>query len=112
MCFWPPMGTEAVEVYRRELGQVDLVILDLTMPRLNGRDACKELARIDPRVRVLLSSGFAPDAAGAVHEPGVRGFVAKPYRPGELAAAVQAALRSRATKSLVLASLTSCAGSP
>jgi two-component system cell cycle sensor histidine kinase/response regulator CckA len=86
-------GQEAVDIYQRELGQVDLVILDLTMPRLNGRDACKELARIDPRVRVLLSSGFAPDTAGAVLEAGVRGFVAKPYRPADLAAAVMAALQ-------------------
>jgi PAS domain S-box-containing protein len=85
-------GEEAVDLYRRELGLVDLVILDLTMPRLNGRDACRQLARIDPTVRVLLSSGFAADAAAATKEPGVRGFVAKPYRPADLVAAVRAAL--------------------
>jgi hypothetical protein len=82
-------GEEAVEAYRREPGRVDLVILDLTMPRLNGRDACRQLVQMDPNVRVLLSSGYAPDTAGAVQEPGVKGFVAKPYRPGDLAAAVK-----------------------
>jgi PAS domain S-box-containing protein len=82
-------GEEAVEVYRSEPGRVDLVILDLTMPRLSGRDACRRLVQIDPNVRVLLSSGYAPDTAGAVQEPGVKGFVAKPYRPGDLAAAVK-----------------------
>ena len=82
-------GEEAVEAYRREPGRVDLVILDLTMPRLNGRDACRQLVQIDPNVRVLLSSGYAPDTAGAVQEPGVKGFVAKPYRPADLAAVVK-----------------------
>jgi two-component system cell cycle sensor histidine kinase/response regulator CckA len=85
-------GAEAVEVYRRELGRVDLVILDLSMPRLNGRDACRQLIQIDPQVRVLLSSGYAPDTAGAMEEAGVQGFVAKPYRPADLAAAVRTAL--------------------
>jgi CheY-like chemotaxis protein len=88
-------GQEAVEVYRRELGHVDLVVLDLSMPRLGGREACRQLARIDPQVRVLLSSGFASDTAGAVQEPGVRGFVAKPYRPADLTAAVRTALADR-----------------
>jgi PAS domain S-box-containing protein len=81
-------GQEAVEMYRRELGRVDLVILDLSMPRLNGRDACRQLTQIDPHVRVLLSSGFAPDTAEAMREAGVKGFVAKPYRPADLVAAV------------------------
>jgi PAS domain S-box-containing protein len=85
-------GQEAVDLYQRELGRVDLVILDLSMPRLNGRDACRELIRIDPLVRVLLSSGFAPDTAGAIEEPGVKGFVAKPYRPADLTAAIKTVL--------------------
>jgi CheY-like chemotaxis protein len=88
-------GEEGVAVYRQEAGRVDLVILDLSMPRLGGRDACRQLARIDPRVRVLLSSGFADDPAGMAAEPGVCGFVAKPYRPADLATAVKAALAEK-----------------
>jgi PAS domain S-box-containing protein len=85
-------GEEAIEVFQREMGRVDLVILDLTMPRLSGRDACRRLIEIDPHVRVLMSSGYASDTAGAIREAGVRGFVAKPYRPADLAAAVRSAL--------------------
>ena len=85
-------GQDAVELYHRELGHVDLVILDLSMPRLNGRDACRQLIGIDPKVRVLLSSGFAPDTAGAILDPGVKGFIAKPYRPAELTASVRTVL--------------------
>jgi PAS domain S-box-containing protein len=88
-------GQEAVDVFRREQGHIDLVILDLTMPRLSGRDACRELARLDPNVRVLLSSGYAADQAGALGEAGVRGFVGKPYRPADLTAAVRAALDAK-----------------
>jgi CheY-like chemotaxis protein len=85
-------GREAVDVYRREAGRIDLVVLDLTMPRLSGRDACRQLAALDPGVRVLLSSGFAADQAASEREAGVCGFVSKPYRPADLAAAVRAAL--------------------
>jgi two-component system, cell cycle sensor histidine kinase and response regulator CckA len=88
-------GQEGVDVYRREKGRIDLVILDLSMPRLNGRDACRQLTQIDPNIRVLLSSGYAEDTAGATRDPGVRGFVPKPYRPAELTAAVRAALNGR-----------------
>jgi PAS domain S-box-containing protein len=88
-------GREAVEEYRRAAGRIDLVILDLTMPRLSGRDACRRLAALDPGVRILLSSGFAADEAAAAREAGVRGFISKPYRPAELAAAVRAALDAR-----------------
>jgi PAS domain S-box-containing protein len=86
-------GDEAVEAYRRE--RPDLVILDLTMPRMNGRDACRQLSGIEPSVRVLMSSGFSADTADALREAGVRGFVAKPYRPADLAAAVRSALDAR-----------------
>lgn len=88
-------GEEAVAVYRRELGHIDLVVLDLMMPRMDGREACRELMRIDPRVRLILSSGFTSDPVDEAAEPGVRGFVAKPYRPSDLAAAVKAALAEK-----------------
>jgi PAS domain S-box-containing protein len=88
-------GQEAVEAYRREAGRIDLVILDLSMPRLSGRDACRQLVALDPAVRVLLSSGYAADQAASVQEAGVRGFVGKPYRPAGLAAAVRAALDAK-----------------
>lgn len=87
-------GEEVIETYRREGQTIDLVILDLTMPRINGRDACRALRQINPNVRVLLSSGFSDEQSGAEREPCVRGFVAKPYRPNELAVAVAAALKA------------------
>jgi two-component system, cell cycle sensor histidine kinase and response regulator CckA len=80
-------GAEAVAVYRRQAG-ADLVVLDLTMPKLSGREALRELRRLDPEVSVLLASGYAAEAAGEE----VAGFVPKPYGEKELARAVRQAL--------------------
>jgi len=85
-------GAQAVKIYEREKQRIDLVILDLTMPELSGRDALRRLAGIDPRVPVLFASGYsAEDIAGLQHGP-ILGFIAKPYQPEELARTVRLAL--------------------
>jgi PAS domain S-box-containing protein len=85
-------GQEAVEIFEREHEGVDLVLMDLTMPRLSGQDAFQEMRRIDPRVRVLFASGYSSEHVAVPNQQGVLGFISKPYRPHELAAAVRAAL--------------------
>jgi PAS domain S-box-containing protein len=85
-------GVEALELYRRERGRINLVILDLTMPRLSGIDTLRQLTQVDPEVAVLLSSGYSPDQLPEMGRNGVRGFVNKPYRPQDLTAAVRSAL--------------------
>jgi PAS domain S-box-containing protein len=86
-------GAEAVEIYRRQPHTIDLVILDLSMPRLSGSETLRELRQINPGVRVLISSGYSSDEnLRAVEREGVLGFVAKPYRPAEFARQVRAAL--------------------
>ncbi len=84
-------GVEAVEVYRREMGRIALVILDRTMPRLSGSDALVQLRQIDPEVRVVFSSGYSADQTGS--EAGdVQGYVNKPYQPQELGNTVRSIL--------------------
>jgi PAS domain S-box-containing protein len=85
-------GQEAVETFMREPGAIDLAILDVTMPRLSGREAARQIVAIRRGVRMLLASGYAADTQSVLLEPGVRGFISKPYRPSELARAVRAAL--------------------
>jgi PAS domain S-box-containing protein len=83
-------GVEAVEVFGREHTSVDLVILDVTMPRMSGRDVYRHLVQIAPAARVLFSTGYsAEDIAGL---NGAMGLLSKPYRPAELLAAVRDAL--------------------
>jgi CheY-like chemotaxis protein len=79
-----------VEVFDRERANVDLVILDVTMPRMSGRDAYRELVRLDPDARVLFSTGYSAEELAELD--GAVGLLNKPYRPDELLAAVNEAL--------------------
>jgi PAS domain S-box-containing protein len=85
-------GLQAVEIYQREKDHIDLVILDLAMPRLTGDDAFRRLIAIDPNVRVLLSSGYFPEDL-SIAEGQVLGFINKPYRHEELLSTIRAALQ-------------------
>jgi PAS domain S-box-containing protein len=83
-------GAEAVEVFRREHERIDLVILDVMMPRLSGRDAFRQMTAIVPNIRVLFSTGYSSEELTELD--GAVGLLTKPYRPQELLAAVEAAL--------------------
>jgi PAS domain S-box-containing protein len=73
-------GQEAVDLYREHGDDIALVILDLTMPRLNGEEALHHLRAIDPGVRVILSSGYSEqDIAERFAGKDLAGFVTKPY---------------------------------
>jgi CheY-like chemotaxis protein len=79
-------GQEAVEIYRRNPGQIDLVLLDMIMPTMSGAEAFFLLKTIDPGVKVLLSSGYvSEDEIQEVLNAGAVGFLRKPYRMADLA---------------------------
>ncbi len=85
-------GMQAVNLYRDERDRIDLVILDLTMPRLSGRDAYRQLLQIDPEVQVLFASGYSAEHITEREYGRILGFVSKPYRPEDLAHTVRMAL--------------------
>jgi len=85
-------GAEAVELYAREKDQIDLVVLDLTMPKLSGQDALAQMREINPNVHVVFASGYSADYVGNSEEWGILGFINKPFLPKDLANAVRAAL--------------------
>ncbi|MEO5719639.1 MAG: response regulator [Chthoniobacterales bacterium] len=73
-------GIEALEVYRRLGPQIDLVLLDYFLPVMDGDAVFDELKAIDPKVRVVLSSGFGEQAKiGSMLARGLCGFIPKPY---------------------------------
>lgn len=86
-------GIEAVRLHREHRSEIDLVVLDLSMPRKGGEEAYREMRALDPDVRVLLSCGYDEQAAGSMLSPdNLAGFLAKPFGMEELGAAVRRAL--------------------
>jgi CheY-like chemotaxis protein len=86
-------GLEALEVYRENPGSIDLVILDMVMPELDGHRAFFKLREINPEARVLLSSGYvSEDDVRDVLQAGAAGFLRKPYRMVDLARKVRSIL--------------------
>ncbi|RCK75966.1 MAG: PAS/PAC sensor hybrid histidine kinase [Candidatus Ozemobacter sibiricus] len=82
-------GQEAVETFRELWRQIDLVILDLIMPRMAGRETFHAMRTIDPAVRVLVASGFSDEAtARQIIQDGALGFLQKPFQLNELASKV------------------------
>ncbi|MCG3119641.1 MAG: Sensor histidine kinase RcsC [bacterium] len=87
-------GEEALRLFSERHHEIALVILDMVMPRLSGREVFRRLQAINPEVRVLLSSGYSADGdAQAILHEGIIGFVQKPYIMNELAQAVKHALQ-------------------
>jgi DNA-binding response OmpR family regulator len=86
-------GAAALELVRQHRGRIALVILDLILPRLSGEETFRALQKIDPHVAVLFASGDSMDQPPADEHHQIAGFVAKPYRPRELAALVGAILQ-------------------
>ncbi len=86
-------GREAVEVFRKNVQSIVVVLLDMTMPHLSGEEAYREMRRIQSDVRVVLSSGYSEeDATQHWAGKGLAGFIQKPYRSAELARVLRAAL--------------------
>jgi CheY-like chemotaxis protein len=78
-------GFQALEIYRKLKEEISLIILDFTMPIMDGADIFAELQQINPKVSVVLSSGFAEqDKLRAMLARGLRGFIPKPYTQEKL----------------------------
>jgi signal transduction histidine kinase/ActR/RegA family two-component response regulator len=89
--------SEGLVAFRGHLGDIGVVISDLTMPGMSPRECLQRIHELNPNVAVILSSGYSPDSM--FHEllsqfpSGSQAFLAKPYRPEQLLAAVRDVLR-------------------
>ncbi len=73
-------GEEALKVYKDKEKAIDMVLLDMIMPGMGGGKTFDELKRIDPQVKVILSSGYSINAqATEILNRGCRGFIQKPF---------------------------------
>jgi PAS domain S-box-containing protein len=89
-------GAEALRLYEQNAARISLVLLDLAMPEMSGKETFARLKETDPDVGVLLFSGH-PKEAGIkdLLESGAAGFLQKPFLPEQLRAAVAQALTER-----------------
>jgi PAS domain S-box-containing protein len=91
-------GTEAIRILENNPGEIDLVISDIMMPRLNGLELQKKAILLRPEMRFLFISGYAEDTIGrTAHLPQDAGYLEKPFLPIELARKVRALLNESDT---------------
>jgi len=91
-------GAAATELFRARAAEIDLVLLDLAMPDMNGEQTLRELKKIRPEIPVVLLTAYAEDEARlCTVRPHLAGFVAKPFAYEELILAVKSALHQERT---------------
>lgn len=89
-------GAEAIQIPARHAGPVDLLLTDVLMPGMNGREVAQQFVSLRPETKVLFMSGYTEDAIThlGILEPGVA-FIEKPFSPDELASKVRSVLGSK-----------------
>jgi CheY-like chemotaxis protein len=88
-----PNGQMGVDVFREMHRDISLVLLDYSMPVMDGAEALKNLREIAPAVPVVLSSGFSQaDTLDRFDAKDLQGFIAKPYTPEQLREVIESVL--------------------
>jgi PAS domain S-box-containing protein len=83
-------GREAVEIYRKNQTRIDLVILDMIMAGMGGRETYESLKSLDSEVKVILSSGYSIDGqATEILSRGCKGFIQKPFSLADLSTKIR-----------------------
>ena len=88
-------GEEALDILAREDGLIDLVLMDMTMPRLSGMDTFRKMRKgLAPKVPVVICSGYLVDLSGFMADTGAipNGFLQKPYDVEDMARTVRKVL--------------------
>jgi PAS domain S-box-containing protein len=89
-------GAEALEIYRRDHGKIDLAILDVIMPGMGGGELLDRMKAVNPDCRVILSSGYSLNGeAKAIMARGAKMFMQKPFRLDDLSQKIRGALEGR-----------------
>ena len=89
-------GIEALEVYRSKQDRIALVLLDLMMPEMGGKQCLEELLKINPKVRVVIASGYSANGPTMeAVETDAKGFVSKPYDTRQLLEIVRRVLDAK-----------------
>jgi PAS domain S-box-containing protein len=83
-------GEEAIGLYKKHQDKIDMVVLDMVMPFMDGGETYDRLKRINPNIKALLSSGYSVNGqAREILERGCNGFIQKPFNMWELSQAIR-----------------------
>jgi CheY-like chemotaxis protein len=83
-------GKEAIEVYKKNQDVINIVVLDMVMPNMGGGEAYDHMRKINPDIKVLLSSGYSIDGeATEILERGCDAFIQKPFTMKDLSQAIR-----------------------
>ncbi len=86
-------GQEAIDVYRKLSGKIDLIILDMIMPGMDGEETYDSLKKVNAEVKVILSSGYSKnEQAKAILEKGCQAFIQKPFSISDLSMTIRQVL--------------------
>jgi len=78
-------GKEAIKIYEENKERIDIVLLDMVMPDMSGGDTYDRMKYVNPKVKVLLSSGYSINGrATEILDRGCNGFIQKPFKMKEL----------------------------
>ncbi|MFZ0610814.1 MAG: response regulator [Desulfobacterales bacterium] len=88
-------GERAVELYKKMAGAIDIVVLDMIMPGLSGKETYLHLKLINPKVRVLIASGYSVDQDGAdIMDGETHPMIQKPFKIEDLSLKIQEVMSS------------------
>ncbi len=90
-----PDGAAALGIYRNRWKEIDLVVADMVMPHMSGPELVARMKEVNPKVRVVVSSGYSPDLEGQhMLQHGCLGYLQKPYNPEDLCRMIRSVLDS------------------
>ncbi|MBI1916701.1 MAG: PAS domain S-box protein [Planctomycetes bacterium] len=91
-------GEEALAIFKQRRAEIDLVLLDYSMPKLTGLQVFQQMQQLDPQVCVIFSSGYAVDKdSDQLLAGGARAFLPKPYRADDLIRTVRHVLDQKSS---------------
>jgi PAS domain S-box-containing protein len=89
-------GEKALEIYQHHNGTIDVVLLDIGLPKLAGEDVLRKMKQQNPGVKVVIASGYLePELKAKMDQAGVQYFLPKPYLPDKVVKILQRAIEGK-----------------
>ena len=85
-------GDDAVEVYQRDWQQINLIVSDIGLPKLDGWKAIEKMTKCNPRLKAIVASGYFEPHQKKGNNNGIYDFISKPYNPNSLLKSVRRVL--------------------